>query len=1259
MTHSINSNNANADEPWSASIKLTGNQHLIRSDSTANNQDDQTVHDSSLSIYERLRHFLYINFVLNKRTFVLSILSYLADLILFTALTLYLFSNKKFIYEYKCKPVNTTTSSATNTTAAIKPNSNNDTLLLIKLNDLLTTSITNTSDLVFNNASKTQLESKQFVEIRSLKQSYLTLQIVTFFVFFICFVFSYLIKLQFKYHRLALNLYDYDVDASVKINSNNQTMLDRDGRESVDSTTTASHFSSSAANNNKKLTSLVKRVLVRLLTKFATILLNTFFGYQFCQNCFIQQWNETYNDAFTIFTHIFIFVCVVYRCLVVFLLKKNSMNKLDHLKKLQQKQKDLFDPTNEKNPHRSYYLYYYSYLIKSSQQQANQLKQHQNNQNTFRVFQIADMSLFVGFVASLFHLFNFLKAFEIFFLFIPIFLTLILFRFKSILNASINLFVIFISLLIISKYNNTNSITNISDLYLSNSKSNQTTKLSDLADACTNLEKNQSNNSSIFNLFSYNLFTFLCFLLTFYFESLLSIYYCSLTSLERWNISFLCKLSFWRKLSIFVTFLVYLMFVLACTVALCVQFKQWSFLVLPFFFLVSFVWCCFELLNTINLTHLMNKISDCYLMLNESNSDNASNLIKRSHNSNTNNSNNNTNNINPLLNDDNSCSNSNNRVSTLSHSSSNNNNNKNYSNFKLTKFLARFLSYNKLNFNGSSSNQLNSINIPIHRILAYKGVRNLGSISYRISLYCFTQTILLAVFTYYTNSPFTIGVYLISVSLNFIWISLLYQFCKSMSGNCIAYALVAPPVILNQQNGTMNTTSTFGTSSTANSSMSSNNPTLFSKKYRTTSSSATTTTTGNSINTATTSSSLFYRPLIYQQEINKRCANILIRMQSFFQFHLIENFGCDLASNGLTKEYLELKLRNFFQKKNSLDGSPFNTYFLYYCGPTSSQTDNISFLDGNELSIEEIINCWKEINCNIKPKRKEENTSDSDSPASDTQQQQVTSDLAKKNKAQHSRLIIMLDSEHIAKSLEYVKSKCVESNVYIALQTAKYNYNSQKNGRKTLESKNKSPPSSPQQQPQQQQSCELYLNFGKFTLDWIKSNYCNSNEFHGDDLDERTHFHENFYLSQSEHDNKIEEQDEEEEEDDDDSDIEMDIRYAKQKNQTSTINRKKSQHNSSSSSNVFYEAKCAFSRYWIDFSFDANQKIIAQDFNQFWRSYYPNFICKPLLKLINCRLFYLRFELFKQLLFYLRRLKNRFVPITEYDTGHGFKLFSS
>jgi len=54
------------------------------------------------------------------------------------------------------------------------------------------------------------------MSVIQLKDSYMTLQILALLVFFVCFILSYLIKLQFKYHRLALNLYGNYI---LKINS--------------------------------------------------------------------------------------------------------------------------------------------------------------------------------------------------------------------------------------------------------------------------------------------------------------------------------------------------------------------------------------------------------------------------------------------------------------------------------------------------------------------------------------------------------------------------------------------------------------------------------------------------------------------------------------------------------------------------------------------------------------------------------------------------------------------------------------------------------------------------------------------------------------------------------------------------------------------------------------------------------------------------------------------------------------------------------
>jgi hypothetical protein len=367
------------------------------------------------------------------------------------------------------------------------------------------------------------------------------------------------------------------------------------------------------------------------------------------------------------------------------------------------------------------------------------------------------------------------------------------------------------------------------------------------------------------NLLSYNILTFAGFLVTLYSNSLLlNIYSCSLTTLERWNIAYLSKphqsshhnqyALFTRKLlTIYLTYACYVLFSLVSVVALFLRLQRWSLLFMPVYLLVAFVWCAFQLLNVINLSHLMNKINDCYLLVNES-SENlnkigggltkspSQNVILSSNNRNSNGG------------STGGQSNVNNQKPALDSASSSS------SKFKLTLFLTRLLNYH--NFFGSITKKRGGsdiegcntkhstghstpakANIPIHRILSYKGVRHLGSISYRIGIYCLVQTLALAPFVFNTHSPLAIGLYLCSMTLTLMWISLLYQFSKQHTGTCIAYALVAPPIITSS-----GPVVTFGTLSSS-SGGSSSSPTLTKKHSNSnTASTRTTTNTGKEMN---------------------------------------------------------------------------------------------------------------------------------------------------------------------------------------------------------------------------------------------------------------------------------------------------------------------------------------------------------------------------------------------------------------------------
>ena len=519
---------------------------------------------------------------------------------------------------------------------------------------------------------------------------------------------------------------------------------------------------------------------------------------------------------------------------------------------------------------------------------------------------------------------------------------------------------------------------------------------------------------------------------------------------------------------------------------------------------------------------------------------------------------------------------------------------------------------------------------------------------------------------------------------------------------------------------------------------------LSKKSSTTNSSSGTYTTTTTS---STNGNSLLFLPFNYQQALTQRCTYLLNKIQMFLQFHLIENFGCDFASNGLNKDGLESKLRNFFQKRSN-DGSYYNTYVLYYCGPTSNLTDNLAFVDGNELGIEQICEIWKKVHLNDEIDFKEsddkdemekviisanENENDnvnnngtgsgSGSGSEEEIKQENQIENIKKTKTNkdivirkkekknfNSRLIIILDAENTSKSLNYIKTKLNEPNLYVALQTVKYNLNNSSGqcglsktntskskgfenklvlGDKTFKSSVKQSlmgPGSPQ--TISGNFFDSYLNFGKFTLDWIKSN-CNSsniNSYENENLNNQLEFinqNENFFYHNNDFDEEEENElmnkdreDEEDEEDDDDESNEYDMENANGNNNSGvekhTIKAKKNVINSNTNGNnnngkshrnssaFFYEAKCAFSRYWLDFNFETkNEKALAHDFNQFWNLYYPYLICKPLLKLLNCRIFYLRFNFVRRIIFTLRHIKTTLIPMHEYDTGHGFKIFNN
>jgi hypothetical protein len=82
-------------------------------------------------------------------------------------------------------------------------------------------------------------------------------------------------------------------------------------------------------------------------------------------------------------------------------------------------------------------------------------------------------------------------------------------------------------------------------------------------------------------------------------------------------------------------------------------------------------------------------------------------------------------------------------------------------------------------------------------------------------------------------------------------------------------------------------------------------------------------------------------------------------MVQFFSRHLIVQFGADWSMQGLEKAELSKKLRLFFAQTTA-EGPRYDTYLLYYCGPTTPSGGELALTDNQILSLDEILELWQD-----------------------------------------------------------------------------------------------------------------------------------------------------------------------------------------------------------------------------------------------------------------------------------------------------------
>lgn len=74
------------------------------------------------------------------------------------------------------------------------------------------------------------------------------------------------------------------------------------------------------------------------------------------------------------------------------------------------------------------------------------------------------------------------------------------------------------------------------------------------------------------------------------------------------------------------------------------------------------------------------------------------------------------------------------------------------------------------------------------------------------------------------------------------------------------------------------------------------------------------------------------------QDIGTRATASLNRMNQFFSFHMIDSYGCDYSTSGISPDNLQTKVKAFFDRRTG-DGPKFDTYILYFSGDTYDTGD--------------------------------------------------------------------------------------------------------------------------------------------------------------------------------------------------------------------------------------------------------------------------------------------------------------------------------
>ncbi|KAM9705156.1 LOW QUALITY PROTEIN: transmembrane protein 168-A [Menidia menidia] len=229
------------------------------------------------------------------------------------------------------------------------------------------------------------------------------------------------------------------------------------------------------------------------------------------------------------------------------------------------------------------------------------------------------------------------------------------------------------------------------------------------------------------------------------------------------------------------------------------------------------------------------------------------------------------------------------------------------------------------------------------QVMASRGIRHFCLISERLAIFCLLSTAILAAVSWQPSNGLFLSALLVVLPLESLTLGLFHELGSCLGGTCVGYALVIPTSYCSAGG----------------------QPALL--------------------------------PAGRVQELNLRSTAMLNSVQRLFSHHMVQTFGCDYSTGGVSLEAAQAKLRSFLELRTA-DGPRHDTYLLFYSGHTHKASGAWALTGGESLHLGQLLDIWKE-----------------------------------KNAGHCSRLIVVLDTEN---SLPWVKEARRLEGVYVAVQGA-------------------------------------------------------------------------------------------------------------------------------------------------------------------------------------------------------------------------------